>query len=135
MRSRVVVDASAAMRIVTGQDTGQLAQALQEATVAIAPGLFTAEMANGLRAYVEKGVFTVADTVDRYEEALGLLDDIVPDREIGVEALTEAMRVHHPAYDLVYVVLARRTAAALLTLDHRLAELAPKLGVPLAIRG
>lgn len=89
------------MRIVTGQDTGQLAQALREATVAIAPGLFTAEMANGLRAYVEKGIFTAAETIDRYEEALGLLDDIVPDRELGVEALTEAMRVHHPAYDLI----------------------------------
>lgn len=55
------------------------------------------------------------------------------DAEFGTEALTEGMRLQHPAYDLIYAILARRTGSALLTCDRRLANLAQELGIPLAL--
>ena len=68
----------------------------------------------------------------RYEEALELVDEIVADRELGVEALSKSVRCGHPSYDLVYAVLARRTASAVLTRDRRLATLLEAMVIPLA---
>ena len=134
MSRRVVLDASAALRVVMRLDNGQpVTLALQEAAVSIAPGLYASEVANGLRGYVAAGVIDPDTAISRYEEALELVDDIVPDRELGVEALSESVRRGHPTYDLVYAVLARRTASAVVTRDHRLASLLDELGVALAI--
>lgn len=130
MSSRIALDASAAVRLVMGMDDGgQIASVLKRAAVVVAPTLYVAEVANGLRGYVDAGVVDRDTAIYRYEEALELIDDLVPDRELGVEALAESIRTRHPAYDLVYVVLARRTGAALLTRDRRLAALLPELGV------
>ena len=134
MSSRVVLDASASLRVVMGMDEGgRLTAVLKAAAVVIAPNLYASEVANGLRGYTAAGALDRPDAVDRYEEALDLVDDLVADRELGVEALGESIRCGHPAYDLVYAVLARRTGSALLTMDRRLAGLLPQLGVPLAL--
>ena len=42
---------------------------------------------------------------------------------LAAEALSEAVRLDHSFYDMLYFVLARRTASPLLTCDHRLAQL------------
>ncbi len=134
MRSRLVIDASAAIRIVVGQDEdGEILRSIQASAVTLAPGLFSIEVANGLSGYVRQKTLTAREVLDDYLTALGLVDDIVPDHEFGVEALAEAVRLRHPAYDLIYAILARRTGSALLTCDRRLAKLAQELGIPLAL--
>lgn len=45
------------------------------------------------------------------------------------EALTEAVRLRRPVYDMVYFVLARRLGATLFTLDKRLQALCIDNGV------
>lgn len=132
MSVRIVMDASAAVRLVMGLDTdGSLAAALREAGVVIAPGIFAAEVANALRGYEAAGAIERREAIARLEESLHLVDELVPDAEMAVEALGEAMRTAHPVYDLQYAVLARRSGAALLTRDGRLGELAEQLGIPL----
>ena len=134
MSSRLVIDASAAIRIVVGQDEdSEVLRIVQASAVTLAPGLFSTEVANGLWGYVRQKILTTPEVIDSYLAALGLVDDIVPDHEFGVEALAEAARLRHPAYDLIYAILARRTGSALLTCDRRLAKLAKELGVPLAL--
>ena len=134
MNPRVVLDAYAAVRLVMGMDeSGKIREILAHAAIVIAPTLYVTEVANALRGYVRFGALDRAQAVTRYEEALALVDEPVDDRELGVEALAEAARHDHPVYDLVYGVLARRTASALLTADARLAALAPRLGIDLAL--
>lgn len=134
MSARVVLDASAALRVVMGMDEdGSLVAALRSAALVIAPGIYVSEVANGLRGYVKARALDRSEAVRRFEEALDLLDDLVADRELGVEALAESIRCGHPAYDLVYAVLARRTAAAVLSRDRRLLRLLPSLGVEPAL--
>lgn len=53
----------------------------------------------------------------------------MPDRTLAVEALAEAAARQHPVYDLLYIVLARRHGAHLLTLDARLSNLAADMGI------
>jgi predicted nucleic acid-binding protein len=72
------------------------------------------------------------DAVGLHHEAVGLIDEMTPDGELATEPLAEASRWGHPVYDLLYAVLARRTGAAVLTLDARLIELLDRMGVAVA---
>jgi len=67
--------------------------------------------------------------IERYGEAINLIDDFIPDRELATEAFMEAMRYRHPVYELLYAVLAGRTGCAILTLDQRLKTLAAQMGI------
>ena len=60
---------------------------------------------------------------------LSLVDEFVPDTDLWEEALSESLRLRHSPYDLLYLVLARRNAATLLTLDHKLQKLCLDNGV------
>jgi predicted nucleic acid-binding protein len=130
---RVVLDASAAVHIVLGgEQAPSLLQAVDDATTVIAPGLFVAEVANALWKYHRAGSLPLNETLERYQEAVGLVDETTSDRELVDEALSEAGRWGHPVYDLLYAVLARRVGGTVLTLDERLVGLLSKMGVPAA---
>ena len=58
------------------------------------------------------------------QRQLGLVDQFEPDRELQVEALALACHLDHPVYDCLYLALARREAARILTADQRLQRLA-----------
>ena len=57
--------------------------------------------------------------------AAALVDHIEPDRHLQVEAL--ACHLDHPVYDCLYLALARREAAVLLTADQKLMALAAQV--------
>lgn len=59
--------------------------------------------------------------------AADLVDHIEPDRTLLAEALALATHLDHPVYDCLYLVLARREVASLLSADRRLLELANKV--------
>ncbi|MBQ9002355.1 MAG: type II toxin-antitoxin system VapC family toxin [Eggerthellaceae bacterium] len=60
---------------------------------------------------------------------VGCVNEFVPDEELLDEALAEAVWLDHPLYDMLYYVLAHRTAASLLTCDRCLARLCERIGV------
>jgi len=129
--STVVLDASAAVRIVVGPTPTTIVAALETADEVIAPSLFAEEVANALWKYVRANVFTPADAITRLRTALALRDSTTRTTEsLLVEALNEACRLGHPVYDLVYLVAARRNAATLVTCDNKLASLASSQGIP-----
>ena len=88
-----------------GEEHEELLLSVSGSDAIYAPGLFAVETASGLWKYVGAGKLREDD----------------------------ACRERHPVYDLLYVLTARRTGSALLTVDKRLAALAKKLGVPLAV--
>lgn len=127
---RLVLDASAAVRLVMRAATVErLLKAVADAAVVIAPSLYVSEVANALYKYVRAGDLDMDTALERYEEAMDLVDDFTPDRELTTEALTEATRYGHPVYDLLYVVLARRSGSTVLTLDQRLKTLLDRTGI------
>lgn len=129
---RVVLDASAAVRLIMRmEDALVLADRLDEASLVLVPGLFRTEVANALWKYVRAEQLSADNAVRRLDEALALPDAEVPDSELLTEALASACRTSHPVYDQLYVILARRHAASLLTRDRRLAKLAGRFGVGL----
>ena len=99
----------------------------------IAPSLYQAEVSHVFSEYC-RGGYMDADLAKGYAaKALELIDEFVDMRDMVAEATREACRLKHSAYDMFYLVLARRRGAALLTLDKRLAKLADELGVETVI--
>lgn len=129
----IVVDASAAVHVVM-RDTQAvpLIHSLEAAPLVLAPRLFAAETTNALWKYLRYGYLAPEEAQTRLAEVLSLADQFEPDENLVHEALLEAGHREHPVYDLLYIVLARRYGAALLTQDNRLATVAEAVGIHVA---
>jgi len=128
---KVVLDASAGLAAVLGQDRGPaVLDVLAGAAVVIAPELFAAEVTSGLWKYVSAKQLTLDAASERLDAALKLIDRYHPMASLGQEVLREASARRHSVYDLYYAVLARREGAAVLTIDSRLRKLIAAMNVP-----
>jgi predicted nucleic acid-binding protein len=130
---KVVLDTSAAIRVVTGRDDeGVLGGALMDASQVLVPDIFVAEAANAIWKLATFAGVDAEQADATLETALALPDIVAPSAPLAAEALELALRVGHPVYDLLFLVLARRHAATLLTCDRRLAALARGHGLRVA---
>lgn len=125
-----VLDASAAVGVVLLQPTARfLIQPLESATLVLTPDLFVSEVCNALWKYRKAELLTREETDLALSRALALPDRFEPALACWQEAFAIAERHQHPFYDALYLVLARRNNALLLTLDRRLAAVAAKIEV------
>lgn len=125
---RAVLDASAAVNIVMRTErAGTLIAVLEGCEVVLAPSLFHSEVSNTLWKYVRAGVIDKNTALGRLDEARGLVDSFEPDEQLATEALSQALLHDHPVYDLLYVVLAMRFGARLLSADGKLLRLAARI--------
>ncbi len=130
MTARLVLDASAAIRLVVGmEEAAAIADTIAAANLVLVPDLFFVESASALWKYVRSGHLTTAQADSMYEETMALVDETWSSESLSREVFAEANRLDHPVYDLYYAVLARRNGANLLTFDRRLATLARGLGL------
>jgi len=125
-----VLDASAAAEVILArQETRRVSLVLAEADIVWVPELYVFEMTNLLWKVSTMGGLPVEQTQQALARALELPDLYVPGGALVEEVFDLACRLRRPAYDLFYLVLARRHAALLLTMDCKLAKLAADLGV------
>lgn len=110
----------------------ELADLVAGADLVIAPTLYCAETANAFWKYVRAGTLDASVVVARCEEARSLVDQMIPDCDLQVEALAFSVQHDHPVYDGLYAVLARRHAAGVITRDQRLAKLLATVGIAVA---
>ena len=125
-----VIDASAALEVVLRREfADKLASYLSQAEWVIAPTLFISEVSNALWKY-HRFTDLPLETCERcLEQAVALPDEFFSEKEFYREAFMLSCTADHPIYDIVYLVLARRNNAFLLTLDRRLAKLAQKFSL------
>ena len=128
MASAFVLDASAVVRLILLDPVAaDWSQTLETAGMVVAPELMLTEVANTLwklqRAQQLQGV----NPQELLVHAKGLVDHIEPDRQLQVEALALAIHFNHSVYDCLYLALARREAATLLTADRKLQTLASQV--------
>ena len=126
--AKLVLDASAVVRIIEGS---ALASEFQDAVLAadlvLAPELMLTEVADALWRLQRAGQLEADSLQRRLSRAAELVDHIEPDRNLQAEALALATHLDHPVYDCLYLVLARREVATLLSADQKLLELASKV--------
>ena len=126
--TRLVLDASAAVRIIEGSTQSvAFTEAVESAELVLAPELMLTEVANTLWRLQRAGQLQAASLQARLRWAADLVDHIEPDRTLQAEALALATHLDHPVDDCLYLVLARREVASLLSADHRLLDLASKV--------
>jgi len=118
----LVLDASAAVKLVTAEaDSAAVRRTVGETPVA-APELVLAEVGSALWKKVRLGAITAAEAREAMAGLPGLFTRLVPLEHLQGLALDIALRRDHPVYDCFYVALALREAAPLLTADRRLAQ-------------
>ncbi len=119
MTIRAVLDASAAVHLVlNSQHAAHLITKLEEAAIVTAPDLFCSEAANAFWKYVRAGELTLDLALTRLEQAMGIVDNMVPQRTLAPEALVAAAKHQRSVYDMTYAVLARRSGATVITMDR-----------------
>ena len=126
----LVLDANFAMNIVKDEEMREpfLAE-LEAGEKVVVPSLYYAEVANALWKHVHAGDFEEDEAAEKMSEAFAFVDDAVAESELLPEVFSEAVKHNHPAYDLFYLVLARRYRATLCTLDAKLQKLCMREGI------
>ncbi len=123
-----VLEASAAVRLILGDPAAAaMAEQIREAAVVMAPELMLTEVANTLWKLQRAGHLADLDPQQLLAEARDLVDRVEADRHLQAEALALACHHDHPVYDCLYLTLARREAATLISLDRRLQQLAERV--------
>ena len=90
MTGRIVLDASAAIRVVLRQEgSDRLLDILDSTSLVIPPSLFCAEVANALWKYQSAGELSTLEGVELLELATSLVDEFIPDSELALEALRQ----------------------------------------------
>jgi predicted nucleic acid-binding protein len=128
MAPACVLDASAAVRLIIGEPAvAYLAELIRDAPLVLAPELMLTEVANTLWKLQRGEQLVGLDPQQLLTEARDLVDRVEPDRHLHAEALALACHLDHPVYDCLYLALARREAATLITADCRLRQLAERV--------
>jgi predicted nucleic acid-binding protein len=126
----VVLDAGAGIEVVLNRSrSDEIASVLDSSTRVYAPSLYTAEVTNALWKYLRSGQVGKEDAKEALRIALGLIDEFPNLQDCTDEVLSESVRLNHSAYDIFYLVLARRTDSTLITLDRKLLSLASGEGL------
>ncbi len=125
-----ILDASAGIEIALDKENAAKFHAkLENATTVISSDLYKVETANVIWKYFKANLLNKEEALRILRFCDELIDEYVDIASNNEEALVESMRLNHPAYDLLYLTLARRRGGILLTLDKKLIKLAIENGV------
>ena len=125
-----ILDASGGIEIALDKENAAKFHAkLENATTVISSDLYKVETANVIWKYFKANLLNKEEALRILRFCDELIDEYVDIASNNEEALVESMRLNHPAYDLLYLTLARRRGGILLTLDKKLIKLAIENGV------
>jgi predicted nucleic acid-binding protein len=124
----IVIDASALAEVVARSERAGQVEELFDGQLLIAPDLINSEVLSVLRGWLARSLIDLPSAARAVRNLT-----TAPIRRFTTSSLIDEMwstRHNLTPYDAAYVVLARQSDAALLTLDERLMR-APALGIPL----
>jgi predicted nucleic acid-binding protein len=126
----VVLDASAGIEIALGRKNAvEFHSYLNDASQVITSDLYKAEIGNVIWKYVKANLLAKEKSIQVFQYCRDIIDEYI-DISVNIEeSINESIRLEHPIYDLLYLTLARRNGAILLSLDKKLNELAKKNGI------
>ncbi len=126
----VVMDSSAATQIAMGSEEGRAMQALiLDGEDVFAPDFLQLECANSFWKYVHAGKLDAKEAHGYYSDSVNLVTRFIRSIDLMDEVFATAARLNHPIHDILYLVLARRMAATLMSFDRKLLDLCEREGV------
>lgn len=118
--SRLVVDASVAIKWAVQEEGFDLAVLVRARHDLMAPELMISECTNILWKKVARGVLTRDEALDCAEVIATAGVSLAPTAPLMADALRLAVQLGHPAYDCFYLALSQIADAPLVTADERL---------------
>jgi predicted nucleic acid-binding protein len=132
----LIVDASVAVRwYLPEKGAAEAAAVLARDDDLIAPDLVLIEIGNAVWKRVRRAEVAVKDAVEIVGRASVDFTVLVPAVDLVVAAMELSARLDHPIYDCMYLSLAQRDGAPLITADRQLAVLAEQAGVTAELVG
>lgn len=126
----VVLDPSAAVEISLYRPHAEaFIQLIEDALWVGSPDLFISESANVFWKYHQFEKLSIELCEKSLDRCIQLVDEFYPTKELYLEALSISFQTEHPVYDSMYLVLARRNNATLLTRDKKLHQVATNLSI------
>ena len=125
----IVIDTSAAVGMVRSGDPQLFESVAAMGQTTLAPEFFCIEAAQTAWKFVHVGALDPSKAATMLRATVNCVDELVDNGNLIDEALSEASRLDHSVYDMMYLVLARRTASPLLTCDRKLAALCEAVNV------
>lgn len=126
----VVLDASAAVEVVLNRkEADHLSTILSQADSVLVPSLYPAEIANVFWKYHQHCDMPISDCENYLQATLEIPDEQIDIKNMTNEVFSTAIRTNMTAYDMYYMVLARRHNAYLMSLDKKLMKTAKSQGV------
>ena len=117
---KIVPDASVAVKWVTEESDSATADLLiTDANELHAPRLLAAEVANALWSKVRQGVIGGNDATSLIIAVMERSINWADDESVAADALRIALELDQPISDCMYLALARRIGAVLVTADAR----------------
>jgi predicted nucleic acid-binding protein len=125
----MIIDASIAAKwLLQDESDTDLAQGLRFHRNCIAPDLILLEVANSCVKRLQRKALTDLQVIHLIEFIPGLVENLVPSRDLIAPAGRIAAKLVHPIYDCIYLALAERETMPLVTVDQRLIDAGRKLG-------
>jgi predicted nucleic acid-binding protein len=116
----LIVDASVALKWLVLEDMSDVAKELYgSGDHLVAPRLIATEIANALARKTMQGMLTRHEAKYHFGSLPQFLPDLMDTDELIEPALENACALRHPIYDLIYLEVARRLDAQLVTADRR----------------
>jgi predicted nucleic acid-binding protein len=119
-----VVDASVAVKwVLLEEGSDHALAAIEVHRPLVAPTLVLVEVANAIRKRVRAGQMTAASGAAAFIDVLAApMTRIELDDRLAADALGIALELAHPVADCVYLALAMRSRARVLTADRKFVE-------------
>jgi predicted nucleic acid-binding protein len=119
--SEIVVDPSVALCwFATEKETAFANRLIAAAVDLVAPLLILVELANGLRKKTRRGEMTANLAYSGLREIWRFVPQIADLSDLAEPAMALARELDHSVYDCVYLALARRRGATLVTQDQKM---------------
>jgi predicted nucleic acid-binding protein len=116
----LVIDASVALKWLVLEDMSDVAKELYGAgDHLVAPRLIMTEVANALVRKTMQGMLTAQEAKYHFSSLPQYLPDLMDVDELIEPAFEKACALRHPIYDLLYLEVARKVDAQLVTADRR----------------
>jgi len=126
----IVLDASAAIEIALNKDDShRFREFLLQSELVLAPDTFPSEITNAFWKYGLYADLPLQKCEKGIDYCIDLVDDYVNTKNFCREVFSESIKSEHPAYDLFYLILARRNNAYMITKDKKMIKMASELKV------